>query len=100
MEGWLDDQYYYGTGNAHLLSPQRQLEAGGDRVDYYAAENGKAILTGNAWVYQDNNTIRGNRLTVYLAEKSKTNEPANKNPFEDKKPKKPIEDPTVAKPFS
>lgn len=89
MEGWFDDQYYVGTGNAHIVSKPRNLEAGGDRVDYYAAENGKAILTGNAWAYQDNNTLKGNRLTVYLAEEKKSEEKADPNPFADKKIKKP-----------
>lgn len=68
LEGWLDDERYIGTGNAHLVSPVRQLEAGGDKVDYDGKDAGKAVLSGNAWAYQDNNTIRGNRLTVYLAD--------------------------------
>ena len=98
MEGWLDDQYYIGTGNAHIVSKPRDLEAGGDRVDYYANENGKAILSGNAWAIQDNNRIKGNRLTVYLTDNKKEKE--DKNPFADKK-KKPQEKPeaTVVQPF-
>ena len=68
MEGWIDDERYIGTGNAHLISTQRNLEAGGDQVDYDGLQEGKAVLNGNAWAIQDNNTIRGNRLTVYLAD--------------------------------
>ena len=68
MEGWLDEEYYVGTGNVHIVNPPKELEGGGDRVDYYAKENGKAILSGNAWAIQKNNTLRGNRLTVYLAD--------------------------------
>ncbi len=90
MEGWLDDQYYFGTGNAHIISTPRNLEAGGDRIDYYANENGKAILSGNAWAYQDNNTIRGNRLTVYLADTKKDKPKEEMNPFSDKKKKKSV----------
>ena len=71
MEGWLDEEHYVGRGNAHLLSPPRNLEAGGDQVDYFGQEAGKAVLSGNAWAIQDNNTIRGNRLTVYLADDGK-----------------------------
>lgn len=67
MEGWLDEEYYVGQGNVHIISPPKELEGGGDRIDYYAQENGKAVLTGNAWAVQKNNTLRGNRLTVYLA---------------------------------
>lgn len=92
MEGWMDEEHYIGVGNAHAISPPRQMEAGGDRVDYFGKEQGKAILTGNAWAIQENNTIRGNRLTVYLAddkkvkvkpdESKKSEEPATDKPFE------------------
>ena len=101
MEGWLDDQYYVGTGNAHIVSKPRNLEAGGDRIDYYANDNGKAILSGNAWANQDNNRLTGNRLTVYLADKNKEKPAENPNPFAEKK-KKPQENPeaTVSQPFA
>ena len=101
IEGWLDDQYYVGTGNAHIVSKPRNMEAGGDRIDYYANENGKAILSGNAWAFQDNNTLRGNRLTVYLADKNKEKTKEDQNPFADKK-KKPQENPetSVNQPFA
>lgn len=68
MEGWIDDERYIGRGNAHMVSRTRNLEAGGDQVDYFGKEQGKAILSGNAWAIQDNNTMRGNRMTVYLAD--------------------------------
>ena len=66
MEGWLDEEYYIGTGNAHAISPPNDMEAGGDKIEYFGRDGGKAILTGNAWAIQDNNTMRGNRVTVYL----------------------------------
>ena len=65
--GWLGDEHYVGIGNAHLVSPPRDLEAWGDRVDYYGKDTGKAIMTGHAWAVQDNNTLRGNKLTLYMA---------------------------------
>ncbi len=68
LEGWIDDERYIGTGNAHLVSQTRNLEAGGDQVDYDGKLEGKAVVSGNAWAIQDNNTIRGNRVTVYLAD--------------------------------
>lgn len=68
MEGWMDEEYYVGTGNAHAISPPREMEAGGDRIEYFGKDGGKAIITGNAWAIQENNTMRGNRLTVYLAD--------------------------------
>ena len=86
IEGWIDEEYYKGVGNAHLLNPPKEIEAGGDRVDYYAQENGKAVLTGNAWAIQKNNTLRGNRLTVYLADEQTkpvtTTSPKNTLPHE------------------
>ena len=101
MEGWLDDQYYVGTGNAHIVSKPRDLEAGGDRIDYYANDNGKAILSGNAWAIQDNNRLKGNRLTVYLTDTKKEKSAEEKNPFADKK-KKPQEktEAVVVQPFN
>lgn len=71
MEGWLGEEHYVGIGNAHLVSPPNDLEAAGDRVDYFGKTEGKAILTGNAWAIQDNNMVRGNRLTIYLAQDGK-----------------------------
>lgn len=71
MEGWIDDEHYIGRGNAHMISPARNMEAGGDQVDYSGKDAGKAVLSGNAWAYQDNNRIRGNRLTVYMADDGK-----------------------------
>lgn len=68
LQGWLTTEHYVGTGNAHLVSPSRNMEAGGDQLDYYGQNQNEAILTGNAWAYQDNNTMKSNRLTVYLAE--------------------------------
>jgi lipopolysaccharide export system protein LptA len=67
MEGWLKDEHYIGTGNAHLVSPPKDLEAAGDRVDYFGKTENKVVLTGHAWAVQENNTMRGNVLTVYLA---------------------------------
>ncbi|MBR0061854.1 MAG: organic solvent tolerance protein OstA [Selenomonadaceae bacterium] len=68
IEGWIDDEHYVGRGNAHMVSTARNMEAGGDQVDYDGKDAGKAVLSGNAWAIQNNNTIRGNRLTVYLAD--------------------------------
>ena len=57
-----------GNGNIHLVSPKNNMEAGGDQVDYWGEENGKAVITGNAWAVQDNNTLKSKKLTVYLAD--------------------------------
>lgn len=69
LEGWLKENRFIGTGNAHLVSPPRDLEGGGDRVEYFGmAERPYAVLDGNAWVYQGNNMAHSNHMTVYLAD--------------------------------
>lgn len=67
LEGWMKDEHYVGIGNAYVNSPTKDLEAGGDRVDYYGKDEGKAVMTGHAWAIQDNNTLHGNKLTLYMA---------------------------------
>ena len=67
LEGWMKDEHYVGIGNAYVNSPTKDLEAGGDRLDYYGKEEGKAIMTGHSWAIQDNNTLHGNKLTLYMA---------------------------------
>lgn len=72
LEGWLANEHYVGTGNAHIVSPARNIEAGGDSLDYDGkTAEGKAVLTGNAWATQGNNTLHSNRLTIYLAKDGK-----------------------------
>ena len=66
MEGWLDDEHYIGKGNVHVNRPSRQMEAGGDHADYVGKEQGRVVLTGNAWAIQENNTMKSNKLTLYL----------------------------------
>ena len=66
MEGWLTENHFKGIGNAHIVSPPRNFEGGGDVADYYGQADGKVTLDGNAWAVQENNTLKGNHLTVYL----------------------------------
>lgn len=68
MEGWMNDEHCKGVGSAHVVSPPRQFEGGGDEAEYFGKESGKLVLTGNAWAIQENNTLRSQRLTVYLSE--------------------------------
>ncbi len=68
MEAYLNEDHLIGTGNVHIVSAPRNLEAFGDQADYYGKEDGKVILTGNAVATQDNNTLKSNRLTLYLAD--------------------------------
>jgi lipopolysaccharide export system protein LptA len=68
IEGWTDENHVIGTGNAHLVCPPKNLEAGGDQMDYQEKERGRVVVTGNAWAVQGNNTMKSNTLTIYLAD--------------------------------
>ncbi len=68
MEGWTRDEHAKGVGNAYIVSPPKNFEGGGDEAEYFGKENGKLVLTGNAWGIQDNNMLRSARLTVFLNE--------------------------------
>ena len=70
MEGYLKEEHLIGTGNAHVISQPNDMEAGGDLLNYYGLEQGKAVLTGNAWAVQYNNTLKSNQLTILLAKDS------------------------------
>ena len=41
-------------------------KAGGDHADYVGKEQGRVVLTGNAWAVKENNTMKSNKLTLYL----------------------------------
>lgn len=68
MEGWIKEEHYKGIGNAHIVSPPRKFEGGGDMAEYFGKEKGKAILTGNAWAVQDGNTLKSQHITIFLDE--------------------------------
>ncbi|ORU00936.1 OstA family protein [Anaerovibrio sp. JC8] len=71
IRGFMKEDHFVGSGNAHMVSPKNNMEAGGDQVDYWGKEQGKAVITGNAWAVQDNNTMKSKKLTVYLADDGK-----------------------------
>ena len=68
MEGWIGQEHFKGTGNVHIVSPPRQFEGGGDNAEYWGKESGKAVLTGNAWAIQENNTLKSNKITIFLVD--------------------------------
>ena len=72
MEGWTKTEHAKGVGNAHIISPPRDFEGGGDEAEYFGKETGKLVLTGNAWAVQENNTLKSGRLTVFLKDRSNT----------------------------
>lgn len=69
LEGWMKENHFIGTGSAHIVSPPRDLEGGGDRMEYFgSADRPYVVLDGNAWVFQGNNMAHSNHMTVYLAD--------------------------------
>lgn len=74
LEAYTKDNRIVATGNVHIVSETKNLDATADRAVYYGEEKGKVVLEGNAVAVQDNNTLRGNTLTLYLAGGTK---PAN-----------------------
>lgn len=71
MEGWMKTEVAKAVGNAHVISPPKNFEGGGDEAEYFGKDSGKLVLTGNAWAVQDNNTLKSGRLTVFLQEQDK-----------------------------
>ena len=53
-------------------SPRAKVELGtpvpAPKTQTEGKEQGKAVITGNAWAVQENNTMRSNRMTIYLAD--------------------------------
>ena len=54
------------TGNVRIIT--RDCRTGtAQRAEYYDAEQ-RVVLIGNARVWQDDNVVTGERITIYLAE--------------------------------
>lgn len=71
LEHFVKENRAVATENVHIVSQTRNLDATGDVATYYGGEGqqGKIVLSGNAVAVQDNNTLRGKTLTMYLEEK-------------------------------
>ena len=76
LEAYLGENKVIGTGNVHLTSTARDIDAVGDVATYYGAKDqqGKIILEGNAKAVQKGNILKGNKLTLFLADKAKSDE--------------------------
>ncbi|MDU4961163.1 MAG: LptA/OstA family protein [Sporomusaceae bacterium] len=73
LETYFQENRTVAQGNVKIDSEQRNLKARADHAVYYgekAGEQGKIVLTGNAFAVQDGNTIAGQTLTLYLADKA------------------------------
>lgn len=69
MEGWPEEEHFVGRGNCHIVSPPKSFEGGGDNAEYWGKQEGKTVLTGNAWALQENNMMRGKVITALLNQK-------------------------------
>lgn len=69
MEGWTEDEHFVGRGNCHIVSLPRNFEGGGDIAEYWGRQEGKTVLTGNAWAVQEDNMMRGKVITAFLSQK-------------------------------
>lgn len=72
IEAYIDENKAIGTGNVHIVSEVRQMDATADKAVYYGAKDaqGKAVLTGNARAVQEGNTLTGETLTIYMDDKA------------------------------
>lgn len=73
VEAFHNEDRAVGSGNVHIISDTRKLDATSDQAVYYGAktgQQGKAVLTGNARAVQDGNVLTGNTLTIYLDDKA------------------------------
>ncbi|MBP2650004.1 MAG: OstA family protein [Firmicutes bacterium] len=71
IEAFNNEDRAVGSGNVHIVSDKRSLDAVAEEAVYYGAKNGqgKIILTGNARAVQEGNTLTGDSLTIYLDNK-------------------------------
>lgn len=76
IEAFLKEDRAVSTGNVHIVSDVRKLDATADGAVYYGAkypakdEQGKVVLSGNARAVQDGNTLTGNTLIIRLDDKA------------------------------
>jgi lipopolysaccharide export system protein LptA len=73
VEAFHNEDRAVGTGEVHIVSDTRKLDATSDQAVYYGAktgQQGKTVLTGNARAVQDGNVMTGNTMTIYLDDKA------------------------------
>ena len=74
IQAFLKEDRAIGTGNVHIVSDVRKLDATSDLATYYGEKSGqdrsKIIMTGHARAVQDGNVLIGNTLNLYLDDKA------------------------------
>lgn len=72
LEAFHTEDRAVGSGNVHIVSDVRKLDATSDQAVYYGSKTnqGKVVLSGNARAVQEGNVLTGNTLTIYLDDKA------------------------------
>ena len=74
LEAFIGEDRVIASGNVHIVSEEKKLDATSDFATYYgakAAQNqGRVILRGNARAVQEGNVLTGSTLTIYLDDKA------------------------------
>lgn len=72
IEAFMDENRAVGSGNVHMVSETRKMDATADHAVYYSEKEkqGKVVLTGNAKAVQEGNVLTGEVLNVYLDDKA------------------------------
>ena len=75
LEAFIAEDRAIGTGNVHIVSGARNLDATAQQAVFYGITGaqdapGKIVLTGSPRVVQDGNVLTGNTMTIYLDEKA------------------------------
>lgn len=74
MEAFHKEDRAVGSGNVHIVSQPRDLDATSDQAVYYGTKGtgkqGKVVLSGNARAVQEGNVLTGKTLTIYLDDKA------------------------------
>jgi lipopolysaccharide export system protein LptA len=71
LEAFLREERAVGTGNVHIVSAARNIDATANEATYYGLpqEEAKVILTGNVKVLEGTNSLTGENLVVSFSEK-------------------------------
>lgn len=72
VEAFIAEDKAIGSGNVHVVSETRNLDATSDMATFYGAKQGqsKVVLSGNARAVQQGNVLTGSNLTVHLDDKA------------------------------
>lgn len=69
IESFLNENKTIATGNVHIVSTEKNLDATSNEAVHYGSKGeNKVVLIGNAKAVQNQNTLTGKTLTIYLGD--------------------------------